>query len=312
MRELIHDLLPIRKMFVVFLTFLAYTGVIVQAFLLGWLLESLPWLVMLFFFTHLFYIEFKKYGLKYFLSILLIATFLLSLVLGRNNLFQQGALVLFHSILFYMCWIFDDQLHNRLELSSRQIFQSGTFIASLGGTLMMVLLFMHNHQKFDVTCNDVRTTSESVIDQFKKPFRLGYDQVQSLKNSVTSIASTKIHNVLGVQVGSKKTPEVSSTISGGILGRFEYVKSLIIDQVVKDNSFVNQGVCELIVKQIQDKYTNPVFQTSVILLLFLLISPFVRLLIFIVATLSFIVFKILNLLRIYRFKKVQKLWEELF
>ncbi len=79
-------------------------------------------------------------------------------------------------------------------------------------------------------------------------------------------------------------------------------KNQFVDNVMQDREIVDQWVCEVFIDQISERYDQPWFRASVIVLLFLLLWPSFRFVFFVIWILSFIFFKILNLLKIYQFE----------
>ena len=90
--------------------------------------------------------------------------------------------------------------------------------------------------------------------------------------------------------------------SGGILGQIEYYKGVLIDQVMSDKKLVDQWVCNYIVEQIQQRYSKPNFQISVVVLLFVLLLPFVKLIFWLVGIIGFVLFQLAKWCKIYTFE----------
>lgn len=100
-----------------------------------------------------------------------------------------------------------------------------------------------------------------------------------------------------------------NTERGGLLAEVEERKLFILEEAA-DKSKINQGVCEVIVDQINTKVKTPKFKYSVALLLFFLLYPLVRFFFFMVSIGGFIIFKILHRSKLYTWKKVMKEVEE--
>ncbi|MEI8090868.1 MAG: hypothetical protein WCG98_01015 [bacterium] len=66
------------------------------------------------------------------------------------------------------------------------------------------------------------------------------------------------------------------------------------------------GICDYVLNQVNKIYNNPAFLTSVILLLFILLYSFVRIVFWVMAGLAFMIFKIFLWFRLYRVTKVME------
>jgi len=93
--------------------------------------------------------------------------------------------------------------------------------------------------------------------------------------------------------------------------KFNAFKKNLIDQTLKDNSTVNMGICDYLLGQINQIYENPAFKTSVILLMFLLLYGFVRIVFWVMTGIAFVMFKIMFALKAYRIHTEMKEVEDL-
>jgi hypothetical protein len=96
-----------------------------------------------------------------------------------------------------------------------------------------------------------------------------------------------------------------------IVQKFNTFKKNLIDQTLKDNSTVNMGICDYLLGQMNQIYDNPAFKTSVILLMFLLLYGFVRIVFWVMTGIAFVIFKILFGLKVYHVHTVMKEVEDL-
>ncbi|HBB04708.1 TPA: hypothetical protein DCZ39_07635 [Patescibacteria group bacterium] len=78
-----------------------------------------------------------------------------------------------------------------------------------------------------------------------------------------------------------------------IIQNINAFKKNLIDQTLKDNTTVNMGICDYLLGQMNQIYENPAFKTSVILLMFLLLYGFVRIVFWLMTGIAFLIFKIL-------------------
>ena len=77
-----------------------------------------------------------------------------------------------------------------------------------------------------------------------------------------------------------------------------------MDRILQDRQVVNSNICDLLITKIQEQYTKPGFQYSAVALMFFLLWPTVRFLLFLVSILFFLIFKFFNLIKIYHFHKI--------
>ena len=70
-------------------------------------------------------------------------------------------------------------------------------------------------------------------------------------------------------------------------------------QLVDDNTQVNRGLCEVMIDEITKRYNDPIFQFSLVLLLFLLFYPFVRIIVYLLEGISWIILKLLLVTGVY-------------
>lgn len=67
-----------------------------------------------------------------------------------------------------------------------------------------------------------------------------------------------------------------------------------------DNRIVNQNMCATMVAEIQKRFTQPAFQVSSLVLMFFVLSPFLRIFIYILQLILFVLLQLLFVCRIYR------------
>jgi hypothetical protein len=74
---------------------------------------------------------------------------------------------------------------------------------------------------------------------------------------------------------------------------------------------VNMGICDYLLGQMNQIYENPAFKTSVILLMFLLLYGFVRIVFWVMTGIAFVMFKTMFALKAYRVHTEMKEVEDL-
>lgn len=81
--------------------------------------------------------------------------------------------------------------------------------------------------------------------------------------------------------------------------------------MIQENTLVNMGICDLVLNEIESRSDQTSFQLSVLILMFILLYPFVRLAFFVISFLSLIVFKILYWLKVYKVHTIEEEIEEI-
>lgn len=80
-------------------------------------------------------------------------------------------------------------------------------------------------------------------------------------------------------------------------------KQQLIDETISNQKNVNQKVCQVFVDQIGNMYEKPGFRVSVILMMFLFISPLLRLTLYVVSGINILIFLILKKFGVYKKEK---------
>ena len=96
-----------------------------------------------------------------------------------------------------------------------------------------------------------------------------------------------------------------------IIGKLEYLKSTIIDNLIKDKSIADKWICEYIYEQVKVRQNHPEFLISSVILLFAILYPFFRFLFYIVWFLGRLVLLLLCKLWLYKiniyYEKIEKI-----
>ncbi len=98
----------------------------------------------------------------------------------------------------------------------------------------------------------------------------------------------------------------NKNVNKWILWKIDSFKDKIIDQVLADKKLIDSWVCNYIIDEIWKRYNKPQFKFSVIVLLWFLIFPFVRIFFFILWIINLLIFKLFNILWVYKFVKIKE------
>jgi hypothetical protein len=105
-------------------------------------------------------------------------------------------------------------------------------------------------------------------------------------------------------------PDPKNDLSPLIL-QFNEWKSSAIDQIMWQQESYNLWMCDMLLEEINAKYNLKEFKISAIMLTYLLLFSFVRVAIFIMSFIWFLVFKVLYWLGLYKIEKITKLVNEI-
>jgi hypothetical protein len=114
-----------------------------------------------------------------------------------------------------------------------------------------------------------------------------------------------------VTIGQNVSLQTKQSTYSTMIQKFNAYKKNLIDQTLKDNTSVNMGICDYILIQLNTIYENPAFKTSVILLMFLIFYGFIRIVLWVMTGIAFVLFKILLLSKTYHIKTVLKEVEDI-
>lgn len=196
--------------------------------------------------------------------------------------------------------------HNKIQRSTIGYLNVGGYIFTVFITIGYSLFVFGYYAKFPFTCQDLSDASSRVINIFTNPVTAG---VEKIKADTTALFNTKVKDI--ATIGQNISLQTKQSAYSKVIQKFNTYKKNFIDQTLKDNSTVNMGICDYLLGQVNKIYENPAFKTSVILLMFLLLYGFIRIVFRVMTGIAFIIFKILFACKAYHIKKVLKEVEDL-
>ena len=183
--------------------------------------------------------------------------------------------ILWHAALFSVVYSLEDIISNRRRFRPAQFFRTGGALFSIFFTLSFITAFIGRNQHFTLNCETLNGASNSVINFTERTFHIGNDDITSMKKDV-------IGNMIDNQVAAEQDTSIA--------GLMQSYKQQLIDETLSNQKNVNQKVCQVFLDQIKDLYEKPGFRVSVILLMFLVLSPLLRLSLFIISGVNIILF----------------------
>jgi len=234
------------------------------------------------------------------------------------RIFVFLALIVFHIGILFLISDKWTMFRTRRTLSSWDIVVSGVANFALFIAVSLSLLAAGTWQSLPVSCGELYNSMGSFIQRLASPVFLWVEKASALWEWLKHLSETTFGEIIWIdeqkadiiQKQLSSLEKNKNTESGGLLAEIEEWKLFILEEAA-DKSKINQGVCEVIVNQINTKAKTSKFKYSAAILLFFLLYPLVRFFFFMVSVGSFIFFKILHRSRLYTWKKVMKEVEEI-
>ena len=305
--ETIKDKLRSPKFWIFLgLTVIAYGLLFFTLFGQSFVLSSMVYVMAFFIFFHFLYLEIRSLPIKY----LLIGMFLLTvfewIFIGYSHILLLLSLLTINMGIVYLARFLQGESHDKIRFSSWWYFNVGWYIFTVFITIGYSLFILWYYEKFPFSCEDLSNASGRVIGFFTNPLE---KSVEKIKTDTTNIFNTKVKDIAVIWTNISLQTEQS--MYSTIIQKFNTYKTNFIDQALKDNTAVNMGICDYVLGQMNKIYNNPAFKVSVILLMFLLLYGFVRIVFWVMTGIGFTIFKLLFALNTYQITKVMKEVEEL-
>lgn len=307
-------MISIKKFFVILLSVTSYVACIYWLFIAVDFFYSAISLVILYVLFPLFVVELRQKAVLWSFFLLMLASSILLLIFINNyERYFILSLFLFHGALVALFYSVLDALYNRVKISYWELSHVWAYLFTVFITLSYASLLLTTYNKFPLSCESLYANSDRVIETVTYPFELWQETILTLKERISSTSSLSLGQALGISgdVFTWTTMTGSSWHVFGLFWMIDSYKTRLFDQVLADNSSVNMNICELLVGEISKKYNDPVFQFSIVLLMFLLFYPFLRMILYLIEWITWVLFFILSLFGIYKVEKVIKEVEQI-
>ena len=116
------------------------------------------------------------------------------------------------------------------------------------------------------------------------------------KNYVIHLSQQTLGDTLGIPTGTTVALPAAASTSPLMQSR----PMSVLSQILSDNSNVSRSTCDLTLNLIKERYAQAGFQTSLIVLLFIVGYPVIRILMYIISAVLWLVFEFLLLVRFYK------------
>jgi hypothetical protein len=323
--KIIKHKVRIRTIIFVLLTLLAYGFTFFYLFGNHDIFGSIVCVFFLYIFYHLASLDIKKFKAKYILLIILSLTIIdLSILFLSNWDFNLWLILSIISLNAALYALFDSL--NVISFNSITYFLKWWYIFTLliTTTYSLALVWMFSH--FPLTCEWLQAASDKLIEFVEKPFTFSVDKLWVLTDGWQGDLITQFESDVGESVVDEipvvedalikvKNTDIGVIDSSGTLSpimlQFNQWKSNSIDQIMWQQESYSVWMCDMLLDEINSKYNLKEFSLSVVLLIYLMLFGFVRVAIFIMSFIWFLVFKILYWVWLYKIKKVKKLVNEI-
>ncbi len=249
---------------------------------------------------------------------------MISFFLWYQDLFKITSVFLSHVWICFLVLSIDNEINNRKKISVWWIFTVWTGLFTVFVALTYSTLFISKYDEFNLTCEDIEKNMDVFIDTVSKPMQISAQEAQKFKDITSWFYDTEVRDFLGLpdteklnwltggiqdiqhidneQIDLEQTDQMYTEYEWGVFGKIDKWKNQFVDNILKDKETVDQWVCEVLIQQINKRYDSPGFKFSVIFLLFLLLWPSFRIMFFVIWIITFLFFKLLQLIKIYRFE----------
>jgi len=303
----------IRKIITYLWVVLWYFTTIYMLFFKESILQSMIPLLIFFVFFHFAFLEFRKYKSRWIWILFVVISLIEILLLWFST--RQIPI----SVLIFNIWVVFLSIWLRSATSNKRKFKAWTYFTvawymfTILMTLSYTLFLIWGKHHMDLSCWQIQQSSDRFIDTLASPFVFGWKEITLIKDGTKDIKQKKndffninvlevLHLWKQVEVTPTDTIEDKKLFSW-LIDKFDKLQTNI-DTAIKENTKVNLGICDLILWKITQIYNHPTFQFTVVILMVLLLSPFIRFAFWIVSIIAFLIFKLLFLLKIYKTHKV--------
>ena len=273
------------------------------------LLASVVCLLLLYLFLHflsLDYKYFKKIYILWFMLWLLIFDLLLFFLFSWDiNIWLIFSLFIFNFSIFVLFYSLDT-----VEFKSISYFLKWGYIFTLFITISYSVALIWMFSKFPLTCEWLREASNKLIEFVEKPITMPVNTIKKTiawdqKSIQTWLVDEKVENVV-LWFKEVEISADSDSLFYPLVYKINTWKEDVVDQVILDQKSYSQGVCNMLLTEINAKYKLKEVWFSAVVLIYFLLFGFIRLSFFVMSFIWFLMFKLLYLLWVYEIKKVQK------
>lgn len=301
--------ITIRGLIFMILTFGSYVLSIIYLFGLHDILGSITFIFLTFIFFHFLFIDLKNMNIRHFILILACLCVIeipLFFILKREI---NARIILSLLMLNWAIWALFYSIE-MINFNSIGYFTRWWYIFTLCISIMYSIAFVGMFQSFPFTCQWLNDASGKLFEFVEKPFAMiknKKSENSENQNKFEKNISKLINNINDVNVSSSEWNSENP-----IINKINQFKANTIDQIIADKSVYSEWVCDLLLNEINTILANDWVKRSVILLSYLLLYWFIRIAIFAMSAIAFIIFKILYWSKVYKISETTKKVDEIF
>lgn len=260
----------------------------------GWMFATALLYIMMHYVTLSWRDTVHKYGWIIWIFILVITGFIM---VDFNNVWLGISILLWHVALRSVIYSLENELLNSRRFNKRGFFQTWGVLFSVLFTLSFITAFIWRNQQFTLWCDEIISASTSVITYTQEKFNISIHQVDTWADDLVTY-------IWGPSIEDHENNETTTLQNTwGLIGTISMYKQQLIDATLSNQKDVNMKVCQVFIDQIRDLYEKPGFRVSVILLMFLVISPLLRLTLYVISGLNILLFMLLRKMKVYQLTK---------
>ena len=297
----------IRTGFFASSTIIAHIRIIFQLFFAHNLIASLIGLLIFFVVFHFFYLDVYQTDNKKSILFILIITLIEVIWLNFfGNGIMIGGLIAMNVTIIYLGSLLEDSANECISFKASSYFWTGGYAFTMGMTIAYSLFTIGIYNTFPFSCNDLNTQSAKFIETITKPFNISW--IQNTDNTKI-LNETKVSDLLSVW----KIINIESDIKWfSPLENFKNRKNNLITKTLDENKELNQWICEYSLTKLTEKLKQPEFQVSAIIIMVGIAYPFLRIVIYVMSMISFLLFLAMKNMKAYTIQKVmteiEKIW----
>ena len=190
-----------------------------------------------------------------------------------------------------------------IDFNSIWYFTRWWYIFTLCISIMYSVAFVWMFKSFPFTCQWLNDASGKLFEFVEKPFVMIKNRnAEKIWNSnkFEENVSSLINNINETNISYEWDAD------NKFVRKINEFKSNTIDQILSDKNEYNEWVCDLLLDEINTILANDWVKRSVILLSYFLLYWFIRIAIFVMSGIAFIIFKILYRSKVYKISETTK------
>ena len=301
--------ISIRSRIFIIITFVAYVLSIIYLFGLHDIFGSITFIFATFILFHFLFLDIKDLNLRYFVAILAGLSIIEIVVFYATHIEINSWIILSLLVFNASIWALFYSL-KMIDFSSISYFTRWWYIFTLCISIMYSIAFVGMFQNFPFTCQWLNDASNKMFEFVEKPFNMVKNRhlkEADTSNKLNENVSNLVENINDMDVSSSKW-----STENPIIEKINEFKSKTIDAVLADKTEYSDWVCDLLLGKINNILNSWWVKRSVILLSYLLLYWFIRIAIFVMSGVAFVIFKILYRCKVYKISETTKKVDEIY